>query len=119
MNSNLKILSVSNNEWIEYFSRHPNASIFHIPSWFDLLVDCYGFEKNLLALENSQGNIIAGIPVIRINSRLTGKRGIALPFSDFCPPLGETTEEFVEALQLWRKEQNLAPHANLCITKEW
>lgn len=48
---------------------------------------------------------------MRMDSRLTGRRVVALPFSDFCPPLlADSTrlEQLTENLQNWRREHNVS-----------
>ena len=40
------------------------------------------------------------LPVMEISSRWTGRRGVALPFTDFCPPLARSTDELNHLYQL-------------------
>ena len=72
---------------------HPNASAFHRSSWIGLLHRTYGFEP--LCLASRAGSLL---PLMEVSSPITGRRGVALPFTDFAPPLLKSAEDFPE---LW------------------
>jgi CelD/BcsL family acetyltransferase involved in cellulose biosynthesis len=74
-------------EWLAFLEGSPSAEIFHHPSWLELLRSQYGYEVQACCVRNGQGPLEAGIPLARIESRLTGRRLVALPFSDVCPPV--------------------------------
>jgi CelD/BcsL family acetyltransferase involved in cellulose biosynthesis len=72
--------------WQRLVDRSPDASIFHHPAWIDLVARTYRYPvAAAIALED--GEPAAGLPVAFVASRLTGRRLVALPFSDACPPL--------------------------------
>jgi CelD/BcsL family acetyltransferase involved in cellulose biosynthesis len=62
------------------------SSVFHAPSWIQVLTDTYGWEAHAHVLLDDQGRPRAGIPFCRISDVL-GDRIVALPFSDYCDPL--------------------------------
>lgn len=62
------------------------ASPFHHPAWLDLLNRTYGYEITGWAVESGDA-LVAGLPVARVKSWLTGRRLVSLPFSDLCEPL--------------------------------
>ncbi len=104
-------LPLSSDDWLKLISKQPDVYIFHHPSWIEFLAECYGFTPYLLVLRTEDGRLRGGLPIIEINSWLTGHRVISLPFSDFCPPLfvDETAGiELVNALAAWRKQNNWA-----------
>jgi CelD/BcsL family acetyltransferase involved in cellulose biosynthesis len=70
----------------------PSASIFHHPAWLRLLRDQYGYELSAVCIQDQRGEIAAGLPLARIRSALTGRRLVALPFSDLCGPLIQAGE---------------------------
>lgn len=72
--------------WLDFVASNPSGVVFHHPRWLDLLNRQYGYEIRACCIEGDRG-IEAGIPVARIESRLTGKRLVSLPFSDICPPV--------------------------------
>ena len=76
---------IADPEWLVFVESSPDAEVFHHPRWLALLRDQYGYRVEACCLANGNG-IEAGIPVARIESRLTGKRLVSLPFSDVCSP---------------------------------
>ncbi|MCW3003760.1 MAG: family N-acetyltransferase [Conexibacter sp.] len=80
---------VTDPRWPRLVQRSPEASVFHHPLWLALLRDLYGWELRAPVLASDDGELTAGLPLARVESRLTGKRLVALPFSDLCPPLGD------------------------------
>jgi CelD/BcsL family acetyltransferase involved in cellulose biosynthesis len=76
---------IADREWLEFVERSPSAEVFHHPRWLELLREQYGYELSACCVGNGNG-IEAGIPIARIESRLTGRRLVSLPFSDFCSP---------------------------------
>ena len=75
--------------YAELVASAPAAEIFHDPLWLELLRDEYGYEVGACAVRDGE-RIVAAIPFAKIASRLTGKRLVALPFSDHCPALAES-----------------------------
>jgi CelD/BcsL family acetyltransferase involved in cellulose biosynthesis len=53
----------------------------------NLLAECYGYRPFVVAVHDTDGNICAGLPLMEINSVLTGRRWVSLPFTDHCAPL--------------------------------
>jgi CelD/BcsL family acetyltransferase involved in cellulose biosynthesis len=73
--------------WGDLLGRATASTIFHHPAWLRLIHDHYGYSMSAWCLTGTDGRLAAGIPLALLNSRLTGARLIALPFSDSCPPL--------------------------------
>ncbi|HEV2059277.1 MAG TPA: GNAT family N-acetyltransferase [Solirubrobacteraceae bacterium] len=73
--------------WAGFVDRCPQALIFHHPAWLGLLAEHYRYPLAAAAVLDAEGEPVAGIPLALISSRLTGRRVVALPFSDVCPPL--------------------------------
>jgi CelD/BcsL family acetyltransferase involved in cellulose biosynthesis len=76
---------IADPEWLAFVEGSPDAEVFHHPRWLELLRRQYGYRIEACCLANGNG-IEAGIPVARIESRLTGRRLVSLPFSDVCSP---------------------------------
>jgi len=72
--------------WRRLLERSPSAEVFHHPLWMELLRSQYGYEFEACCIGNGAG-IEAGIPVARVESRLTGRRLVSIPFSDVCAPV--------------------------------
>jgi CelD/BcsL family acetyltransferase involved in cellulose biosynthesis len=81
--------------WLEYVKLKPDATIFHHPTWLNLLKECYGYRPFIFALCDTTGEIKAGLPVIEIRN-LSRRRWVSLPFSDYCPPLFDDPESLAQ-----------------------
>jgi CelD/BcsL family acetyltransferase involved in cellulose biosynthesis len=78
---------IADPRWAELVDRAPDATVFHHPAWLRLLRDTYRYELTACCVEDADGTLAAGLPIAAVASRLTGRRLVALPFSDLCPPL--------------------------------
>jgi CelD/BcsL family acetyltransferase involved in cellulose biosynthesis len=87
-----KFLDPWDARWVALTAAHPQAHIFHHPAWTTLLADCYGYRPFVIALCNEDGDICAGLPIMEVAHLLTGRRWIALPFTDHCAPLHHSPE---------------------------
>jgi len=67
-----------------------SATFFHSTAWARILNQTYGHTPLYLAVATSN-QLTPVLPVVEINSRITGKRGVSLPFSDSCPKLETET----------------------------
>lgn len=61
------------------------ASVFHTAEWLLTLQESYGFQPCCFLRDTGAGREYW--PFLEVQSRLTGKRGISLPFTDFCYPI--------------------------------
>ncbi len=77
---------IADPDWLDFVEASPSAEIFHHPRWLELLRSQYGYEIQACCVGYGQ-KIEAGIPIARIESRLTGRRLASLPFSDVCSPV--------------------------------
>lgn len=100
---------ITDPRWREFLDRTRGATIFHHPAWLELLASNYGYEFRAPCLLDEQGRVVAGLPWARIESRLTGRRLVALPFSDACTPLtgGRSEDELARLLDAQRRELGL------------
>lgn len=73
--------------WAALVARSADASIFHHPAWLRVLTEQYPYRLGAFCVVGRNERVAAGIPVALVSSRLTGRRLVALPFSDACPPL--------------------------------
>jgi hypothetical protein len=73
-------------EWDRTILAHPSAGIFHGTAWARVLCKTYGHTP--VYLRCSRGSdLVALVPLMEIASRVTGRRGVCLPFADYCTPL--------------------------------
>jgi len=78
---------VADPRWEDLVRRASEGSIFHHPAWLRLLSESYGYPLSACCVASADGRLLGGLPVALVSSRLTGRRLVALPFSDLCPPL--------------------------------
>ncbi len=87
-------------DWDEQIKKLPESTFFHSAQWSKVLSCAYGYTP-LFFTVREEGRIKALVPLMEIRSFLTGKRGVALPFTDSCPPIimenveGETLRDFI------------------------
>ncbi len=97
--------SLSEPGWSAFLKSQPHASVFHGSEWAAVLNKTYGFEPHYL-VKRSGGEITAALPLMEVNSWLTGRRGVSLPFTDDCELLGENAGEvaalILDALEMGR-----------------
>ncbi len=96
----LKRVPVEDTAWRGLVESHADATVFHHPLWSRLISDCYGYMPFVFTLRDKRGAILAGIPVIEINSWITGRRWVSLPFTDYCGPLAKTQDDASALLRL-------------------
>jgi CelD/BcsL family acetyltransferase involved in cellulose biosynthesis len=92
--------------WAEFLFRHPDSSVFHTPAWLTALQVTYGYKPLVLTTSPPGAALENGIPFCRVNSVLTGKRLVSLPFSDHCQPLSPP-QSLLEELQEIHSQQKL------------
>lgn len=73
--------------WNELIGAHREATVFHTREWCQVLCESYGYEPAFLGWIKA-GKLRACLPLIEVDSFLTGRRGVCLPFTDECGPLG-------------------------------
>jgi hypothetical protein len=83
----IQTLDHCDERWLDYISKHPQASPFHHPAWMNVISECYGYQPFIIVTCDREGEICAGLPVMEVKSMVTGKRWVSLPFTDYCAPL--------------------------------
>jgi len=95
-------IPIEDPNWQTFVISHPTASVFHLPAWTSTIADCYRFDAFVLAMRDSEQEILAGLPVVAMRSPFGRRRLVSLPFSDVCPVLARpdaSIEDFVVALR--------------------
>jgi hypothetical protein len=73
--------------WNDRLAALGGASFFNTAEWSRVLSASYGYEPcHVVGREGGTG--VSLLPLMQVRSRLTGCRGISLPFSDCCEPAG-------------------------------
>lgn len=79
--------------WSGLIEQHPRASVFHSSEWLQALHQTYGYEPVAFTTTAAGEELQNAILGCRINSWLTGRRIVSLPFSDHCDPLLEAAAD--------------------------
>ena len=74
--------------WDDLIMTHPEASFFHSARWAEVLRDTYNHSPCYFCAMVGE-RLSAALPVMEVNSSLTGRRGVSLPFTDECALLSE------------------------------
>ncbi len=82
--------------WDRLVKRHPNSSVFHTTAWLDALYRTYGYRPVVYTDAPPGRELTAGVPFCHVDSWLTGRRLVSVPFSDHCDPLVNGTADLTE-----------------------
>ena len=88
--------------WAEFIGCHDSASVFHSVPWLEAVQRTYGYRPVVYTTSPPFSPLSNGIVLCQINSWLTGRRMVSLPFSDHCEPLLDSpsaTAAIVEELK--------------------
>jgi hypothetical protein len=85
-------------DWDDLLLKSGIHSFFQTSAWARVLVESYGYKPvYFAAFENNRLSLL--MPFMEISSILTGKRGVSLPFTDFCDPFIPCKEALPGVLQ--------------------
>jgi hypothetical protein len=90
--------------WDGLVARHASASVFHSRAWLEALRKTYGYEPIAYTTSSPEETLHDGLVFCRVESWLTGRRLVSLPFSDHCEPLLQPGVDLAVFLQRLRAE---------------
>lgn len=79
--------------WDRFVSRSAGASLFHSRAWLEALRRTYGYKPVVFTTSGDGEELKNGIAFCKVESWLTGRRLVSLPFSDYCQPLVDDTHD--------------------------
>ena len=85
--------------WRVFLAGHPRASVFHTPEWLEAVRRTYGYRPAVLTTSGADEDLANGLVFCRVQSWLTGRRLVSVPFSDHCDPLVTSPEDVPVLLQ--------------------
>ncbi|MFN0165671.1 MAG: lipid II:glycine glycyltransferase FemX [Bryobacteraceae bacterium] len=91
-----KIHPLTDPRWNPLVERHPNSSVFHTSTWLTALHRTYGYQPVVYTSCATGADLPDGVPFCVVDSWLTGRRLVSLPFSDHCDPLLASREQLPE-----------------------
>jgi Acetyltransferase (GNAT) domain len=89
--------------WNDFVERSDSSSIFHTPAWLEALRRTYGYTPVVYTTTPPSSPLSNGVALCTINSWLTGRRMVSVPFSDHCQPLLDTLEAAREIFESLRQ----------------
>lgn len=90
--------------WEALVRRHPAGSVFHTPGWLEALRRTYGYEPVTFTTSPPGAPLTGGMVFCRVESWLTGRRLVSLPFADHCAPLASAPGELAALCAFLRDE---------------
>jgi len=84
---------LEDSDWDARISVLPGATCFHSAGWMRVLHESYGYSPCCFAGMKPDG-FGALLPMMEVSSILTGRRGVSLPFTDFCEALVAPGHDF-------------------------
>lgn len=72
--------------WDDLVEAHPGSTFFHGSAWARVLQETYG-HRPFYFCRLADGQLKELLPIMEVSSFWTGRRGVSLPFTDFCTPL--------------------------------
>jgi hypothetical protein len=104
-----RIDPITDPRWEEFVGRHPRGSVFHSRAWLEALRRTYGYEPVAYTTSAPGQPLQDGAVFCRVESRLTGRRLVSLPFSDHCDLLVRDLEDlavFAHGLERELQKEN-------------
>ena len=91
---NLQIINpIEYPNWDDLLLTSGDHSFFHTSAWARVLVESYNY-KPLYFSEISEGRLSLLFPFMEVNSIITGKRGVSIPFTDYCDVIVNDPDKF-------------------------
>ena len=82
-----RIQPLQDPRWGAFLARHTRASVFHTVAWLEALQRTYRYEPVAYTTSPPDGALQNALLFCLVDSWLTGRRLVSLPFSDHCEPL--------------------------------
>lgn len=72
-----------------FLAKHASDVLYFDQAWLHLITSLYGYTLIPLTTTNSRGQLTGFLLLCYIQSAITGRRLVSLPFADHCPLLAE------------------------------
>lgn len=70
-------------DWPDFVVQHPHALPSHHPAWATLIEQSFGHRSLLVCARNARGQLLGGVPVTVISSRLFGHFAVSMPYLNY------------------------------------
>lgn len=78
---------INDPRWEKFVCRHRYGSLFHSAAWLGALHETYGYRPVAFTRSTPDQVLTNGFVFCEIDSWLTGRRLVSVPFSDYCESL--------------------------------
>jgi len=95
---------ITDPRWSEFLDKQSQASIYHSPGWLEALSRTYDYEPLVLTTSVPGTPLENGIACCSVDSWVTGRRLVGVPFSDHCEPLISDQSQINEVVMYLQKE---------------
>jgi CelD/BcsL family acetyltransferase involved in cellulose biosynthesis len=79
--------------WQHFARGHSRATLFHSRAWLEALSRTYDYRPVVFTTAGPSQELENGAVFCAVESWLTGRRLVCLPFSDYCDPLASDEDE--------------------------
>jgi hypothetical protein len=95
MDATLDIIDpLSYPKWDELLLSSPDYTFFHSSNWARVLYESYGFKPSYFTLISNK-NLVVCVPFMEVKNIVGKRKGVSLPFSDYCAPICASNFPFV------------------------
>jgi CelD/BcsL family acetyltransferase involved in cellulose biosynthesis len=84
---------LDDNRWNELLRIHPSSSVFHTTQWLEALRRTYGYEPCAFTTSPPGSPLRNAAVFCLIDSWMTGRRLVSVPFADHCALLTQNPED--------------------------
>jgi hypothetical protein len=85
--------SIAAEKWDRFAQRHPEATVYHLSAWGEILRRSYRFEPVYLGLEGPGDELRGILPLVYGRGPLSGPRVSSLPVIRWAGPLGNAADD--------------------------
>ena len=79
--------SIDDFRWHTFVGNHRAACAYHQPAIQSVIAQSFGYTSKVLLAVNNQGDIIGGLPLTFLYSKLFGDQAVSAPFFNYGGPL--------------------------------
>jgi Acetyltransferase (GNAT) domain len=90
---------IGDRRWLDLVGRSSVSSVFHTPDWLKALQRTYAYKPVAFTHAPPGENLRNALLFCRVDSWMTGRRLVSLPFSDHCEPLVDSPGALASLVQ--------------------
>lgn len=85
-------------DWDNLLLTSENSSFFHTAAWARVLFESYRYTP-FYVTDIQDAKLKSLLPLMEVSSRITGRRGVSLPFTDAVPVIADTPVAFQDLFE--------------------